>query len=82
MTDLPDICSNDYFPSVLDNVTFYADRSFDNPNVEVGSVMVWKGDGYKNGKGWDGHVATVVGVTRDRTGKVLNIKNYPRIHRW
>ena len=39
LSNLSDICSMDYFPADTDNVSFYADKSFNNPNVEVGSVL-------------------------------------------
>ena len=74
LTNIPDIASTDFFPNNLENVSFYDDTDFNNPNVEVGTIMVWKGPGVKNGKGWNGHVATVVGVTRDKDKNVTNIK--------
>lgn len=70
------ISSTDFFKEQTSNIDFYSDTSFNNPNVEVGTLMVWKGPGYdpKTETGWDGHVATVVGVTRDKNNDVTNIK--------
>ena len=74
LSNIPDICSTDYFPENENNVSFYSDKSFNNKNVEVGSIMVWSGPGSRGKKGWKGHVATVVGVDRDKEGNVTNIK--------
>jgi len=37
--------SKDYFPENANNISFYEDKSFNNPNVEIGTVAVWKGPG-------------------------------------
>ena len=74
LTTVSDICSMDYFPENDNNVSYYDNKEFNNSNVEVGTIMVWKGPGIKNGKGWNGHVATVVGVSRDKNGNVQNIQ--------
>ena len=70
-TNIKDIQSSDFFPSSTDNITFYSDKSFNNPNVEPGTVLVWEAD---PGETWIGHTATVVEVTRDKDGNVTNIK--------
>ena len=69
------ISSTDFFKDQTDNIDFYSDTKFNNPNVEVGTLMVWKGPGYdsETKTGWNGHVATVVGVTRDKKGNVTKI---------
>ncbi len=68
------IQSEDYFTEQTKNITYYDDRSFNNENVEVGTVMVWEGPGLEAEKGWVGHVATVVDVQRDKQGNVTEIK--------
>ena len=68
------IQSSDFFPSQTNNITFYSDKNFNNPNVEVGTVLAWQGPGVNGGAGWIGHTATVVDVSRDSAGNVTNIK--------
>jgi hypothetical protein len=63
---LTNIGSKDFSPSNINNITFYDDKNFDNPNVEVGSVAVWSG----SPSGGSGHILTVVDVQRDASGKV------------
>ncbi|MBQ6565701.1 MAG: hypothetical protein IJL80_01480 [Treponema sp.] len=74
LVNIPDIASTDFFPKNIDNVSFYDEKAFNNANIEIGTIMVWKGPGVKNGKGWNGHVATIVDVTKDKDGNVTNIK--------
>jgi hypothetical protein len=66
---LSSIGSSDYAPSQTNNITFYNDTFFNNPNVEVGTVAVWS----KSPNGGSGHVATVVDVQRDANGNVTSI---------
>lgn len=70
-TNIKDIHSSDFFPSNTDNITFYSEKEFNNPNVEIGTVLVWEAD---PGSNWIGHTATVVDITRDSDGNVNNIK--------
>lgn len=76
INNISDIASTDFFESEVNNIDFYSDTSFNNEFVEVGSVMVWQGPGYnaETKTGWNGHVATVVSVTRDSNGNVSNIR--------
>jgi RHS repeat-associated protein len=67
---LSNIGTRDYAPSQTNNITFYDDKSFNNPNVEVGTVAVWSG----SPTGGSGHMATVVGVQRDANGNVTSIE--------
>ena len=73
-TNIRDIHSSDFFSSQTTNITFYSEKSFNNSNVEVGTILVWQGPGADGGKGWVGHSATVVDVSRDDEGNVTNIK--------
>ncbi|GHV94287.1 hypothetical protein AGMMS50293_06070 [Spirochaetia bacterium] len=73
ITSIPQIESKDFFPDNPNNITYYDDKSFNNPNVEAGSVAVWAGPGASTGAGWTGHVATVVDVVRDEKGNVVSI---------
>ncbi len=70
-TNITNIHSSDFFPSNTNNITFYSEKDFNNPNVEIGTVLVWEAD---PGANWTGHTATVVDVTRDSDGNVTNIK--------
>ena len=70
-TNITNIHSSDFFPSNTSNITFYSEKDFNNPNVEIGTVLVWEAD---PGANWTGHTATVVDVTRDSDGNVTNIK--------
>jgi RHS repeat-associated protein len=78
ITSIPQIQSTDFFGGNTNNITYYEDKSFNNPNVETGTVAVWAGPG-ATGNGsivegaWVGHVATVVSVTRDENGNVTSI---------
>lgn len=67
------IHSSDFFTDQPENISFYEDKSFNNPDVEVGTVMVWLGPGLDVEDGWIGHVATVVDVARDTEGNVTEI---------
>ena len=75
INSVSEIQSSDFFGDDLCNISFYEDKSFNNKDIEVGTVLVWKGPGIsKDGKGWIGHVATIVDVQRDKNGNVTNIK--------
>jgi RHS repeat-associated protein len=63
------IGSKDFSPSNTNNITFYSDKNFDNPNVEVGTVAVWSG----SPTGGSGHMLTVVDVQRNEKGEVKSI---------
>ena len=65
--------SKDYFPENANNISFYEDKSFNNPNVEIGTVAVWKGPGVNKKGGWIGHIATIVDVKRDSNSNVISI---------
>ncbi|NLE63948.1 MAG: CHAP domain-containing protein, partial [Bacteroidales bacterium] len=71
LQNIPDIHSSDFFPDVTNNITYYDDKSFNNPYVETGTVAVWKAE--EGDKSWVGHVATVVEVKRDENGNVESI---------
>jgi RHS repeat-associated protein len=73
ITSTPQIQSSDFFPENTNNITFYENKSFNSPDVEVGSVAVWAGPGSNGGTGWIGHVATVVDVQHDDKGNVTSI---------
>jgi RHS repeat-associated protein len=73
ITSIPQIQSSDFFPENTNNITFYENKSFNSPDVEVGTVAVWAGPGGSGGTGWVGHVATVVDVQRDNNGNVISI---------
>lgn len=45
----------------------------ENPNVEIGTVAVWKGPGVNKKGGWIGHIATIVDVKRDSNSNVISI---------
>ena len=73
-SNIPPIHSSDFFKDNTKNITYYDDKSFNNKDIESGSVMVWQGPGITNGTGWIGHVATIVDVERDSENNVTNIK--------
>ena len=54
-------------------ISVYEDKSFNNPNVEIGTVAVWKGPGVNKKGGWIGHIATIVDVKRDSNSNVISI---------
>lgn len=65
--------SYDYFRMQTENVTYYDDRSFNNSEIETGTLMVWMGPGLGVEKGWVGHVATIIDVERNNAGNVTGI---------
>ena len=67
---VPEIQSSDFFPENTNNITFYDDKKFNSPDIEVGTVAVWESD---DKDVWTGHVATITGVKRDDAGNVLQI---------
>jgi RHS repeat-associated protein len=73
ITSIPQIQSSDFFPENLNNITFYENKLFNSPDVEVGSVAVWKNPANSGRTGWSGHVATAVDVQRDSNGGVTSI---------
>ncbi len=56
-----------------------ADRSFNSPNIEIGTVGIYKPATAEDAKYFSGHSITVTGVTRDKNGNVTAI-NYIEGH--
>jgi hypothetical protein len=70
ITSVSQIQSSDFFTSKTNNITYYNNKNFNSPDIEVGSVAVWAAP---EGAGWVGHVATIVAVERDTEGNVSSI---------
>jgi hypothetical protein len=71
ISSAPEMQSWDYFFDQTNNITFYADKSFNSKDVEVGTIAVWMNN---TGTGtWIGHVATVIEVKHDEKGNVTSI---------
>jgi hypothetical protein len=73
ITSIQQIQSADFFPENTNNITFYENKTFNSPDVEIGSVAVWANPKRSGETDWIGHVATVVDVQRDKNGKVMSI---------
>ena len=64
------VSSSDFFPENIENISFYEGTDFNNPNIETGSVAVWKAE---ENETWVGHIATIVDVERNKNGDVTKI---------
>jgi hypothetical protein len=51
ITSIPQMQSSDFFPETTKNITFDENKSFNSPDVEVGTVAVWAGPGGSGGTG-------------------------------